>query len=1254
MVTNDDPVVSGRGRFDLFRSGPLVALVAFLIPFCVAVWGMRFAVESRQRAREARYQEYRSRLVNAITGRMLAYEELLRAAEAFIASSERVDRSEWLTFVSSIALEKRYPGLSGTGFIERVRRDELAEFLVQPDALYPGSVIHPAGDREEYYLVRFVEPLERNRASLGYDLRSSVPRRIALDTARNTIRPVITDKLDLVQHGAASGSGFLMVFPVFDREGRADPASDRIGELIGWVYIVGRFDDLMRNLPLDRSMPRFTVYDGEAAVDSQLLYASSRQPSSPVAISREQTIPVYGRPWTIRLEATAAQLQVSEDRRPGMVLALGTILSLMSAGVAWSLATTRRRAIALADSMTSELQASERRARSLVEDVNDGILTLRSDGTIEVANPAAERLFGVGVGALARRNLSEFVPGLSAGNVSLGAREAEIVRADTGTAFDAEISVSGIVTKGEVGRVVIIRDVTERKRAEREAHLIERLSLKFSRARSLEEAFTDALVELCEIARWSYGEVWVPQDGSGPIRCGAIWHREDPLLEAFARQRRALVLRADEGLAGWVKRSRSPLFVPDLEHDPAIMPTPRPGLVGFRSALAVPVLAEDEVVAVMTFFAPSPTGEIERCRRIIAATASQLGAVILRKRSEDALAESHNALQAVLNAATEVAIIATNLEGVVEVFNRGAERMLGYAASEVMGRSASDLMYRFEELPRREDDARRDDGPKPKGFELLVDKARRGVVEEKEWIYTRRDGERLTLTLAVSPLRSAQGAVVGFLGVAKDITLWNRTIEELGASESRVRSVIQNSLGGVMTMNRKGIVESLNPAAEAMFGYGERELVGRHFSVLIDEPEQGPLEIRDSKYASAIGAVTDLVGKRRNGDRFPLEIALFSFDEAAQTYYAAHMMDVSKRYEVDRMKHDFVSTVSHELRTPLTSIRGALGLVASGALGEVGTEAREMIGVAERNSVRLINLINDILDIERLESGRMEMDPKRTTMKSIIERSLENVATFADQEGIELDVRSAGGMLLADEDRIVQVLINYLSNAIKFSPRGATVTVISEQRDGWIECSVVDRGTGISEAAQQKLFQRFERVDASDSRRRGGTGLGLAISKAIVAHHGGLVGLRSEEGKGSTFWFRLPAVAERCAIDVVAIEDDEPLLKVIETLLRRDGVAIRAATSGRGGLSAIERQTPDLLVLDVDLPDGDGYEVVDELRRHERWRSMPLLVYTGADLTYDQRNRLRLGPTKFLMKSKVNHEDLREAVRELLRLPEIA
>jgi PAS domain S-box-containing protein len=1232
----------------------MVALVAFMVPFAVTVCGTLFAIESRQHAREARFREHRARLVNAINGRLIAYEELLRSTEAFISSSQRIDRDEWRTFVSSIALEKRYPGLLGTGFIQRVPREGRDAFLAGAAAEFPAITIHPSGNRDEYFVVRFVEPLDGNEDAIGFDLRASVPRRIALEAARRTIQPTISDRIKLMNDDGDK-SGFLMVFPVFDREGRADPASDTRRELEGWVFITARFEDLMRNLPRDANSPKFAVYDGARIIDGQLLYESAkRDPGVAIAIARSHTIPVYGRPWTILIEASAAQLQVAEDRKPGIVLGLGFVLSLMAAGVAWSLASTRQLAMSRAELMTNEFHASEMRARSLVEDVNDGILTAHADGRIELANPAAEKIFALPAGTIVGQTLTSLFPALGADAMTSGAREVEAMRGDPPRSFDAEISVSSIATRGEVRRVVIVRDVTDRKRVEREAHLLETLSLKIAKARSLDEAFVEAIAELCEIAQWSYGEVWLPENHAGRLRCASIWHRPDPLLDAFARRRRELALSTGQGLAGRVRESRAPLFVRDVDSDPGLVHVPPLGLVGFRAALAVPVIADDEVVAVMTFFAPSATEEIERYRRIITATASQLGGVIRRKRSEDALADSHNAMQAVLDAATEVAIIASDLDGIIRIFNRGAERILGFSAGEIIGHHAVEMIHHVELLERRDADVEQSRGGKLAGLNLLVAKARAGVVEEREWTYRRRDGERLSLTVAVSPLRNAQKDIVGFLGVAKDITLWNRAIEELGASESRVRSIIQNSLGGVMTFNRKGIIESLNPAAETMFGYGERELIGRHFSVLLDEPEQPPTEIRESKYASAIGTVTDLAGKRRNGDRFPLEVALFSFDEAAQTYYAAHMMDVSKRYEVDRLKHDFVSTVSHELRTPLTSIRGALGLIASGTLGALEQEASEMIGVAERNSVRLINLINDILDIERLESGRMEMSPTRTTMKSIIDRSLENVATLADQEGIELEVRCASGTLFADEDRIVQVLINYLSNAIKFSPRGAKVTVTCEQREGWVECFVEDRGTGISQDAQKKLFQRFERVDASDSRRRGGTGLGLAISKAIVLHHGGTVGLRSEEGKGSAFWFRLPAVAERYAIDVVVIEDDEPLLKVMAATLRRDGVAIRTATTGRAGLAVIAEQTPDLLVLDVDLPEGDGFEVVDAMRRDERWRSMPLLVYTGADLTYDQRNRLRLGPTKFLMKSKVDHEDLREAVRELLRLPEIA
>ncbi|HEX7149883.1 MAG TPA: GAF domain-containing sensor histidine kinase [Thermoanaerobaculia bacterium] len=237
---------------------------------------------------------------------------------------------------------------------------------------------------------------------------------------------------------------------------------------------------------------------------------------------------------------------------------------------------------------------------------------------------------------------------------------------------------------------------------------------------------------------------------------------------------------------------------------------------------------------------------------------------------------------------------------------------------------------------------------------------------------------------------------------------------------------------------------------------------------------------------------------------------------------AAHLVAVAQRQEIERMKNGFVSTVSHELRTPLTSIHGSLGLLASGVMGELSGDARKLVTIAERNSVRLISLINDILDFDNLTSGTMELALRPASVAGIVDRSIASVSAFAAQEGVELRTEISGETVFADEDRLAQVLVNLLSNAVKFSPRGAAVTLRTVARDGALELRVEDHGRGIAEEARAKLFQSFQQLDSSDSRGKGGTGLGLAICRAIVEQHGGTLGVESVEGEGSVFWLRLP------------------------------------------------------------------------------------------------------------------------------------
>lgn len=246
---------------------------------------------------------------------------------------------------------------------------------------------------------------------------------------------------------------------------------------------------------------------------------------------------------------------------------------------------------------------------------------------------------------------------------------------------------------------------------------------------------------------------------------------------------------------------------------------------------------------------------------------------------------------------------------------------------------------------------------------------------------------------------------------------------------------------------------------------------------------------------------------------------------------------------------------------------------------------------------------------------------------------------------------------MADEARLSQVTVNLLSNAVKYSPRGGTVVVTAIAGDGVIEVRVEDRGRGIPPELQARLFQRFQRADSSDSRTTPGTGLGLAICKAIVEQHGGAIGVESREEEGSTFWFRIPGVTEHAdarsprdeaRTEVLVIEDDAALLDVMSTQLRATGLRVRTARSGWAALGAVSDRAPGLIILDIDLPDLDGFGVVAELRNHPAYRRVPLLVYTGMDLTAAQRHRLELGPTRFLLKTRSSNGELLAVVERLL------
>lgn len=395
----------------------------------------------------------------------------------------------------------------------------------------------------------------------------------------------------------------------------------------------------------------------------------------------------------------------------------------------------------------------------------------------------------------------------------------------------------------------------------------------------------------------------------------------------------------------------------------------------------------------------------------------------------------------------------------------------------------------------------------------------------------RADGTAVMLRLSGLPVLSDDGRLNGFRGTALDVTESHLARQALQDSEERFRAIVNTVVDGIITINERGVILSVNPAAERIFGYSAAGMVGRNVSVLMPESHatnhgQYIDHYLDHGTANAVGMVRELEALRHNNEIFPIELAVSEVWVGGVRLFIGVVRDISERKRVERMKSEFVSTVSHELRTPLTSIRGSLGLVSAGAAGDLPEKAKGLVDIAYSNSVRLITLVNDILDIQKIESGRMAFDIQDMDLVEVVRQSITDNESFASQYAVRIEAAKLPDQarIWGDRDRLLQVVTNLLSNAVKFSPTGGTVSITVHVSGAMTRLMVQDVGPGIPKEFHDRIFQKFSQADSTDRRAKGGTGLGLSIAKAIVEHHGGHIGFHSVEGQGTTFYVDIPAV----------------------------------------------------------------------------------------------------------------------------------
>lgn len=558
-------------------------------------------------------------------------------------------------------------------------------------------------------------------------------------------------------------------------------------------------------------------------------------------------------------------------------------------------------------------------------------------------------------------------------------------------------------------------------------------------------------------------------------------------------------------------------------------------------------------------------------------------------------------IRAILETALD-GIIAVDEQGVIQTVNPAVERVFGYTAAETIGQNISMLMP---EPFRSEHD----------GYiaRYLATREPRIIGIGREVPARRKDGTIVPVHLSVSEAFYRGKRI--FVGVMHDLSA-QREVEEQ-------RDRFFNATSDLLcTIGADGHFGLLNPAWLRVLGYTPGELRALPVKSFL-HPQDPPLGITLDGWDGEEGTAPIETRMRcKDGSYKWLEWLVVPARADGVLFAAAR--DVTERKEVDRLKSEFVSTVSHELRTPLTSIRGSLGLLESGSSAISAAQHVELIRIARENTDRLIRLINDVLDLEKIESGKLELDHSKLVPANLVTEAVNNVSAVAAQHKVEIALELEDrGTVHGDHDRIVQVLVNLLGNAIKFSPAQSTVTVSVRTHHDRVRFAVRDQGPGIPVTHHARLFNRFEQMDGSDRRAKGGTGLGLAICKAIVEQHGGTIGVHSEPGAGSEFFFTLGATeATRASAPPLAeipterrrllvIEDDPDVAQVLRTLLKAEGYGVSTAGTMAGAKEVLAQTDVDVILLDIGLPDGNGVDLWAWLRGQARTASIPVVVVSG-------------------------------------------
>jgi PAS domain S-box-containing protein len=600
---------------------------------------------------------------------------------------------------------------------------------------------------------------------------------------------------------------------------------------------------------------------------------------------------------------------------------------------------------------------------------------------------------------------------------------------------------------------------------------------------------------------------------------------------------------------------------------------------------------------------------------------------------------------------SEDAIISKDLNGIIVSWNRAAERLFGYTAAEIIGQSVRVIIP-----PDRQSEE-----------DQVLGAVRRGKsVDHFETVRLRKDGTLVPISLTVSPIRALTGAIIGASKIVRDLSRG-----ELAQRDAqRLASIVDSSDDAIVSKDLNGIVTSWNAAAERMFGYTAPEMVGQSIRRLIpDDRQQEEDEVLSRIRRGDRVEHYDTIRRRKDGTLLPVSLTVSPIRGHDGTIVGASKIarDVSERERAEqerqrlltiardasRLKDEFLATLSHELRTPLNAVVGYVRMMQSHLLTDQKRD--RAMDTVERNVTSLTQIVEDVLDVSRIISGKLRLNVQAVDLAPVVENAVETVRPAADAKGVRLvailDPRAEA--VSGDPERLQQILWNVLSNAVKFTERGGSVQVRLERVDSHVEIAVCDTGIGIPADFLPHVFDRFRQADAGINRARGGLGLGLAITRHLVELQGGRIFAESDgPGTGATFRIELPlrstsvtalvqqrdhpltsqgrhhiVVPQLEGIRILAVDDDPDALTLLREILEATGATVMTAESGQHALDLLERMPPDVLLADLGMPQMSGFDLIDRVRRSElpTVRAIPAAALTAYARSEDRTKALRRG-----------------------------